>query len=61
MIETYEALRWKEARPKNKLAEEGSEMSFCLGAKGLVGGRIKDGPQSPGRMRSAKEENHGPT
>ncbi len=29
-------------------------MSFCLGKRFLVGGRT-DGPQSPGRMRSAKE------
>ena len=31
-------------------------MSVCLGQTVIVRGRKEDGPQTPGRMRSAKEE-----
>jgi hypothetical protein len=34
-------------------------MSVCLGQTVLVGDRKMDGPQTPGRMRSAKERNMG--
>ncbi len=36
------------------MAEEGSEMSFCLGKRSRWG--PVSGPQTPGRMRSAKEQ-----
>ena len=53
MIEKYKALRWEGENKKNKLVEEGSEMSLCLGQRVSLGAG-EDGPQTPGRMRSAK-------
>jgi hypothetical protein len=45
---------------KNKLAGEGSEMSVCLGQTEFRWGPV-GGPQTPGRVRSAKELNYGPS
>ena len=53
MIEKYKGLQWESMKKMNKLAEEGSGMSLCLGKGSRWGPEC--GPQTPGRMRSAKE------
>jgi hypothetical protein len=44
MIVSYQGLRWKGKMRKNKLAEEGSEMSFCLGKRYFFWGPDKWSP-----------------
>jgi len=43
---------------EGRLAEEGSEMSLCLGQRVSRWGSVDD-PQTPGRMRSAIGSHHG--